>query len=136
MCGISGEVSYSANTDLREHISRMNESLVHRGPDDDGTFFFENVGLGHRRLAIIDLSERGHQPMSIDSGRFVITFNGEIYNYLELRKELSLLGASFASTTDTEVILQAYKFWGIECLQKLNGILLLQSGISQKQDYG
>ena len=96
---------------------------MHRGPDAAGSFWNEHgsVGLGHRRLAIVDLEDTGNQPMRDCSGRFVIVFNGEIYNYLEIKKELLKLGHTFQSTSDTEVILEGYKEWGDAILNKLNG---------------
>src|SRR5262249_9324175 len=103
-------------------IRLMTESLVHRGPDDCGHFSEGRIGLGFRRLAILDLSPAGHQPMVSDDGRFVIVFNGEIYNYLELRKELIDAGYSFRSTGDSEVLLNAYRHWGAESLSRLNGM--------------
>jgi len=102
------------------------EIIKHRGPDDQGAENFAwndlNIGLGHRRLAIIDLSEGGHQPMSYADDKFWITYNGEIYNYLELRQELITAGHSFQSESDTEVLLAAYAEWGSKCLERLNGM--------------
>lgn len=95
--------------------------MLHRGPDDAGLYFDGNVVLGHRRLSIIDLSAAGHQPMEIDGGDLVITFNGEIYNYLEIKKELEEK-YDFQTKTDTEVILRAYKEWGAKCLEKFIGM--------------
>jgi asparagine synthase (glutamine-hydrolysing) len=101
--------------------------LRHRGPDHSGYFLLQNgkVFLGHTRLSIIDLSESGHQPMISDCGNFAITFNGEIYNYQEVKKELTKLGYHFRSKSDTEVVLNAYKEWGDKCLGKLNGMFAL-----------
>jgi asparagine synthase (glutamine-hydrolysing) len=122
MCGISGLISRSPAAPgwLRD----MNAVQAHRGPDGEGHWSSADgiVHLGHRRLAIIDLSEAGAQPMADGSGRYVITFNGEIYNYLELRAELQTAGAQFRSHSDTEVILQAYRHWGESCLQRFNGM--------------
>ena len=101
-------------------IAVMNDSMIHRGPDDGGIWIEENIGLGHRRLSIIDLSDAGHQPMVYDD--LVIVFNGEIYNFLDLRKELESRGYEFKSKTDTEVILASYKEWGIGCLDKFRGM--------------
>lgn len=98
----------------------MMQKIKHRGPDDEGVFCDSNVGLGHVRLSIIDLSDAGHQPMLSNNGRFVIIFNGEIYNYLELKKELKSK-YSFQTKTDTEVILAAYQEWGEDCLEHFNG---------------
>ncbi|HKU53570.1 MAG TPA: asparagine synthetase B, partial [Nitrospira sp.] len=100
----------------------MTQSLVHRGPDDSGHYIDGSVGLGFRRLSILDLSPAGHQPMISDDGRFMIVFNGEIFNYVELRYELTAAGYRFRSSGDTEVLLNAYRHWGAECLPKLNGM--------------
>ena len=104
----------------------MTDTLHHRGPEDSGYQFLEakkcQVGFGHRRLSIIDLSETGHQPMCDVTNQYWITFNGEIYNYLELKEELKNIGHVFVTQTDTEVVLEAYKEWGVECLQKFNGM--------------
>ena len=102
-------------------IYRMNFSINHRGPDDSGAFAFENVILGHVRLAILDLSPKGKQPMSCDE-RYWITFNGEIYNFKDIKEDLKKLGHKFLSKTDTEVILKAYIQWGESCFHKFNGM--------------
>jgi asparagine synthase (glutamine-hydrolysing) len=98
--------------------------MTHRGPDDCGAWssLDGRVAFGHRRLAIIDLSPKGHQPMLSRFGAATLTFNGEIYNYLELRAELQALGYSFDSESDTEVLLAAYAQWGTDCLRRLNGM--------------
>ncbi|NMC76722.1 MAG: asparagine synthetase B, partial [Candidatus Methanofastidiosa archaeon] len=121
MCGISGILSFDEKYN-REDILKMNKMLSHRGPDDEGTYFDEFIGFGHRRLSIIDLTKAGHQPMSCESGRYWIIFNGEVYNYLEIREELIKKGYKFNSNSDTEVILKSYIEWGTECLQKFNGM--------------
>lgn len=121
MCGISGILSFDGKYN-RKDILIMNKVLSHRGPDDEGTYFDDFIGLGHRRLSIIDLSKAGHQPMSDESERYWIIFNGEVYNYLEIREELKEKGHKFHSNSDTEVILKSYIEWGIECLQKFNGM--------------
>lgn len=122
MCGISGIVANCPI--LPEWVHGMNAAQVHRGPDGSGHWASTDsrVRLAHRRLAILDLSEAGAQPMSDIDGRYVITFNGEIYNYLELRAELQGMGARFRSHSDTEVILEAYKAWGEACLGRFNGM--------------
>src|SRR2546423_14752741 len=98
----------------------MAGTLRHRGPDDDGVWISPDgrVGLGHRRLSIIDLSPAGHQPMKSADGRLGISFNGEIYNFQRLREELEALGHIFPTATDTEVILVAYREWGLHCPKK------------------
>jgi len=123
MCGIVGIASRSAIVN-REFLGTMRDTLHHRGPDDAGMWWSQDgqVGLAHRRLAIIDLSPGGHQPMADASGQFLLTFNGEIYNYQDLRRELEALGHQFRSSSDSEVILEAYRAWGLNCLTRLNGM--------------
>jgi len=117
MCGIVGAYSLTGCREdgLTANLRRMADAIAHRGPDDHGiwTDAAAGIGLGHRRLAIVDLSALGHQPMLSRSGRYIITFNGEIYNYRELRAELGKLGHSFRSTSDTEVLLAAVDQWGL-----------------------
>lgn len=103
-------------------LAKLSNSLVHRGPDDDGMLVHKNVGMVFRRLSIIDLSPAGHQPMLSSSGRFAIVFNGEIFNYVELRKDLESRGYTFTSASDTEVLLNAYIEWKEACLERLNGM--------------
>lgn len=117
MCGING-----FNFKEENLIQKMNEAAKHRGPDDVGVFVSNHWSLGHNRLSIIDLSPSGHQPMISADKKFVIVFNGELYNFLEIKKELSDLGYKFKSKTDTEVILYGYQEWGSGCLQKFNGM--------------
>ena len=122
MCGISGIINFNNQPAEESRIRKMMQVMKHRGPDDEGTYLHENVGLGFVRLSIIDLSPGGHQPMHDDEGRYTIVFNGEIYNYIELRSELKTLGFQFRSSSDTEVLLKAYIAWGKSCLNKLNGM--------------
>lgn len=117
MCGIAGMVGARAD---RKLVSKMTHMLRHRGPDDCGEWFAPGVSLGHRRLNIIDLSDAGHQPMSSDDGRYTIVYNGEVYNYLELRRELT--DCHFRSQTDTEVVLYGFIRWGKDCLDKFVGM--------------
>lgn len=121
MCGISGVVSNLTEIQLDIEIQRMNSLIAHRGPDGSGSYIYKNVGLGHRRLSILDLSENGSQPMHWKE-RYTLIFNGEIYNYLEIREELFKQGYSFQSDSDTEVILAAYDFWKEDCLSRFNGM--------------
>lgn len=123
MCGIIGIASKDANID-RNLLLVGRDAMTHRGQDDAGVWWSEDgsVGLGHRRLAIIDLSPAGHQPMQDATGTFTIVFNGEIYNYRDLQLELIEKGHSFRSHSDTEVILAAYREWGVDCLSRLNGM--------------
>jgi asparagine synthase (glutamine-hydrolysing) len=122
MCGIAG--IYNLNNRLVEKylLKKMTDIIKHRGPDDEGFYLNENIGFGHRRLSIIDLSSAGHQPMSNDDETIWIVFNGEIYNYIELREELISDGYKFRTATDTEVIIRAYEKWGEECLKRFNGM--------------
>src|SRR5262249_9095294 len=121
-CGIAGMVARRPSMEVDCVIRQMTARVRHRGPDDQGIFARGRVALGHRRLSIIDLSEAGHQPMEYADGRYVITYNGEIYNYLELQAELKAQGFRFRSDTDTEVVLAAYAAWGEECLSRFNGM--------------
>jgi asparagine synthase (glutamine-hydrolysing) len=142
MCGICGEIDFSRTGIRVEVVHRMCEVLEHRGPDDEGMVFLQGnklleikrpfppsldengfeVGLGHRRLAIIDLSDVAHQPMCNEDGRVWIVFNGEIYNFQEIRGGLEKKGHFFKSKSDTEVILHAYEEWGVECLNHFRGM--------------
>jgi len=122
MCGIAGIINFNESKVNETSLRSMMQCIKHRGPDDDGVFTKENVGFGFVRLSIIDLSEAGHQPKHSTDGRYVIVFNGEIFNYIEIKKELESLGIVFKTKTDTEVLLNAYIYWGEECLHKLNGM--------------
>lgn len=122
MCGIVGIFNLNGEPASPVILRRMTDSIAHRGPDGEGFYIDSFIGLGHRRLAIIDLSSAGHQPMTTIDGGYVLTYNGEIYNYRELRAELQSLGHNFISRTDTEVILHAYSEWGEKCLAKFNGM--------------
>lgn len=134
MCGIAG-IYYKNNRPVdKALLLAMAEKMHHRGPDDSGIFLDGQVGLVHARLSIIDLSEAGHQPMADQEGLFHIVFNGEIYNFQEIKKELELLGHCFVSKTDTEVILHSYKEWGALCLEKLNGMFAFAIFDKQKQE--
>src|SRR5712692_668829 len=121
MCGIAGIFRCDGAAPGPELLRAMTTAIAHRGPDGDGFFCDGPVGLGHRRLAIIDLVT-GDQPMSADDGSAVLIFNGEIYNFRELRRELEARGAAFRTTSDTEVILRAYEAWGVDCLPRLRGM--------------
>jgi asparagine synthase (glutamine-hydrolysing) len=121
MCGISGIIDKSNAPVPEEQIRRITDLVAHRGPDDSDLFLAQGLALGHRRLAIIDLNVRGRQPMCYRD-RYWITYNGEIYNYLEIRHELEKEGVSFKTTSDTEVILAAYAAWGPSCLRRFNGM--------------
>lgn len=120
MCGIAGILSLKSNR--IDRLERMLDVQAHRGPDDRGTHLDGPVALGHLRLSILDLSPSGHQPMLEDEGRLALVFNGEIFNYRELRSELAGKGYTFRSQSDTEVILKAYDEWGLDCFQRFNGM--------------
>ena len=124
MCGIAGWARMAPEMPDVSRLTRMCDVLSHRGPDDAGVFVSSDgrVGLGNRRLSIIDLSPRGHQPMANESGTVWITYNGEVYNFRPLRHELERQGYTFRSDTDTEVLLHAYEHWGTACPQKFNGM--------------
>src|SRR5439155_996159 len=122
MCGVAAVVMLDGCPAAAEIVSRMTKALAHRGPDDDGVHLSDSVALGFRRLSILDLTPSGHQPMSTRDGSVTIVFNGEIYNYIELRTELEARGRTFRSSGDTEVLFQAYCEWGAQCLPKLNGM--------------
>jgi asparagine synthase (glutamine-hydrolysing) len=139
MCGIAGWLDTTPRLDLGTRLAGMARAIAHRGPDDEGIALFSlnstppeaspeltsnlrHVGLAHRRLSILDLSPAGHQPMACPDGRYWLTFNGEVYNYLELIPDLEALGFRFRSHSDTEVLLYAYIAWGADCLPRLNGM--------------
>jgi asparagine synthase (glutamine-hydrolysing) len=117
MCGIAGQINFKKQVAESELVA-MNDAQQHRGPDGFGVYINQSktAALAHRRLSFLDLSEAGKQPMSAADGKIWITYNGEIYNYLELRSELEGMGYQFRSHTDTEVILHGYMAWGHEVL--------------------
>lgn len=121
MCGIAGVLDYSKSWNVSETVARMTGAIAHRGPDGSGVVHQEHVGLGHRRLSIIDL-EGGRQPMSTPDGQVHLTYNGEVYNYQELRRELTGRGYQFRTSSDTEVILYAYEAWGRRCVERFQGM--------------
>lgn len=126
MCGIAGFVDFNKNVS-KEILKNMTDVLHHRGPDDSGYSFFNNentnIGLGHRRLSVLDLSTHGHQPMAHEN--LEIVYNGEVYNFKEIRKELEKYNYSFESDSDTEVILKAYHKWGIKAVDRFNGMFAI-----------
>src|SRR5206468_512086 len=122
MCGICGQYNFGNQAPvLREHIERMTKALIHRGPDDEGCYIAGPLGLGFRRLSIIDLAG-GHQPMSDQEESVWVVFNGEIYNFPELKRELEGYGYTFRTQSDTEVIVHGYKKWGLDVFNHLNGM--------------
>ena len=126
MCGICGKVEFNGKSVEKKTIQDMCDAFGYRGPDDEGTYIKTkeeiSVGLGHRRLSIIDLSKAGHQPMSNENGTIWIVYNGEIYNFPEVQKELKGKGQRFISKTDTETVIHAYEEWGFKCLDRFNGM--------------
>jgi asparagine synthase (glutamine-hydrolysing) len=129
MCGLAG--FYTTNNNLSEtDLRTMTDCLSHRGPDAGGYYYDSNIGLGHRRLSIIDLSESANQPMESHSGRYMIIFNGEIYNFREIAPEL---GIDLKTSGDTEVILEAFVKWGPDFVHRLNGMFAL--AIYDKQEH-
>ena len=121
MCGICGIYHRDGQPVGRDALERMMSVIEHRGPDGHGSYLNGEIGLGHRRLSIIDLGG-GAQPMTNEDDSLQIIFNGEIYNYVELRDELKQKGHRFKTQSDTEVILHAYEQWGFDCVSKFNGI--------------
>ena len=136
MCGIAGFIDFNKRSDI-ECLKKMTTAVIHRGPDDSGYELFEtpkgNVGFGFRRLSIIDLSPLGHQPMRFEEAGLTIIFNGEVYNYAELRTELQGLGYQFKSGSDTEVILKGYHAWGTACVTRFIGMFAIAIYDEQKE---
>ncbi|MFN8287671.1 MAG: asparagine synthase (glutamine-hydrolyzing) [Chitinophagales bacterium] len=128
MCGIAGYIDFSKNGSL-EQLQRMAGCIQHRGPDDSGYELFDtpaaHIGLGFRRLSIIELSPLGHQPMRFEEAGLTVIFNGEIYNYREIRAELEQAGFTFKSNSDTEVILKSYAHWGVKCVDRFIGMFAI-----------
>lgn len=124
MCGIAGIWHLNKKELTNDKLVRFTDSMIHRGPDGGGYHIFNDValGFGHRRLSILDLTDSGKQPMSFADDRYWITYNGEVYNFIELKNELVLLGYTFKTDTDTEVILASYHCWGKKCMLKFNGM--------------
>ncbi|MEO8514472.1 MAG: asparagine synthetase B, partial [Ignavibacteria bacterium] len=122
MCGISGIYNFNGAPVDEKKLREMNRTIHHRGPDGDGVHVENNIGIGSTRLAIIDLREISNMPIYDTENRYVIVYNGEVYNYLEVRKELIAKGHKFNTDSDTEVVLNGYKEWGEDCLHKLNGM--------------
>ncbi|HBE47653.1 MAG TPA: hypothetical protein DDW76_02260 [Cyanobacteria bacterium UBA11369] len=134
MCGIVGVITRHSSFDVK--LENALKKLAHRGPDDRGMWSEPQIKLAHTRLSILDLSPLGHQPMSYQNERYWITFNGEVYNYLELREELLNLGHQFVSKSDTEVLLAAYAQWGDILLGKTaRYVWLLGFGIEKLKSY-
>jgi len=122
MCGIAGVFNLNGEPVSPVTLRRMTDIIAHRGPDGEGFYIDSFIGLGHRRLAILDLSPAGHQPMVSDDKNYAISYDGKIYNFQDLRNELEKCGHSFRSRTDTEVVLHAYMEWGEKCVHRFNGM--------------
>jgi asparagine synthase (glutamine-hydrolysing) len=134
MCGIAGILHQDGRVPEERTLRQMACALRHRGPDGEGIYRCRNLGLVHTRLSILDLSDNGRQPMFLPDGELGIVFNGEIYNFVELRQELETLGARFFSTCDTEVILWAYHYWGTACFPRFNGMWALALWDARRQE--
>ncbi len=141
MCGINGIYGLTDTQLAKQKVVAMNTCMKHRGPDDEGVFVNEKIAFGHRRLSIIDLSAAGHQPMSSSDGRYHIIYNGELYNYKELKFELQRISSNsneksyfFQTNTDTEVIIAAYVRWGMDCLKRFNGMFAFAIWDEQEQE--
>lgn len=134
MCGIAGIFNLNGSPVAPVLLRKMTDAIAHRGPDGEGFYVDSFVGLGHRRLAIIDLSPAGHQPMVTEDRKHAITYNGEIYNFQELRVELERLGYKFNSRTDSEVVLYSYVQWGAACLERFNGMFAFAIWDKSKQE--
>jgi asparagine synthase (glutamine-hydrolysing) len=134
MCGIAGILNLNGEPASPVLLRKMTDALAHRGPDGEGFYIDSFVALGHRRLAIIDLSAAGHQPMTTEDENYTITYNGEVYNFQELREELKGLGYAFRSRTDSEVVLYAYVEWGPRCLERFNGMFAFAIWDKKRQE--
>jgi asparagine synthase (glutamine-hydrolysing) len=121
MCSIAGILRFDGKSVDENLIHEMNQTMSHRGPDETGSYFNQNIGLGHNRLKIVDLSDKAHQPFVHRSQRYALVFNGEIYNYRELKLEMAARGVSFDSSSDTEVLLEGLILEGKDFLSKVNG---------------
>ncbi len=135
MCGICGIINLDGEPVAEQAVRKMMTLQKHRGPDDEGVFVEGNAGLGFVRLSIIDLTPGGHQPMVSDDGRYFIVFNGEIFNYIELRDELKSLGHRFKTNSDTEVLLSAWQQWRQGVPSRLNGTwaIAIMTGASERR---
>ena len=133
MCGIAGIFAFKEKIKESSLIDSMTDIIFHRGPDSGKTYIKDNVALGHRRLSIIDLSEKANQPLFSDEGDIVIAYNGEVYNFLEIKEKLLEKGYKFKTTSDTEVVLKAYQEFGVEAFKMLNGMYGLSIYDSKKK---
>ena len=133
MCGITGQLNFNNKTIDRAIFKQMNNLIFHRGPDDFGYYFNNNLALGNVRLSIFDTSDNGHMPMKSKDGRFIISYNGEIYNWKEIRKDLKF--NNWKSETDTETVLYSYIEKGPECLKLFKGMFLFLFGTTKQKKY-
>ncbi|MEY4640391.1 MAG: hypothetical protein RLZZ227_385, partial [Pseudomonadota bacterium] len=134
MCGIAGILKFDPNEGINEaRLLAMRDSLLHRGPDDGGLMHDKRIGLAHRRLSIIDLSAAGHQPMANPQRTVWLSYNGEVYNFRELRTRLQGLGCHFETRSDTEVVLRAYEYYGESCVEHLSGMFAFAIWDAPKQ---
>lgn len=134
MCGIAGYIDKSGKyRPEKKLVKKMTDVMIHRGPDAEGQWIDEHIALGHRRLSIIDLDAKSNQPLISHDGKYVITFNGEIYNYIELKRELERKGCVFSTDSDTEVVIEAYRAYGKECFNQFNGMWSLALYDIEKQ---
>ena len=120
MCGITGILHFQQLSDPQSRVKKMTDALAHRGPDAEGFYHDPCISMGHRRLSIIDLSDAANQPFHDPNGRYVLVFNGEIYNYQELRHKLS--NYPYHTSSDTEVLMAAFTQWGISCVDHFKGM--------------
>ena len=134
MCGIAGIINIDGKPVSSLILNKMIDSIKHRGPDGNGFYADKNIGFGHCRLSIIDLSSSGNQPMVSKNNQFILTYNGEIYNFKELRVELENLGYKFHSNTDSEVVLNAWVEWGEKSVLKFNGMFAFAIWDKKKQN--
>lgn len=134
MCGLAGICRFDGEPVEEGLLERMTQAIAHRGPDGAGQYRAGPVGLGHRRLAVLDLSDAGRQPMVNDAGDLVIAYNGEVYNFRELRAELETKGYRFRSRSDTEVVLKAYEEWGEKCVDRFNGMFAFALYDARRQE--
>ena len=122
MCGIVGILNLNEQPIDKNILINMTNEVTHRGPDGDGYYVNKNIGFGHKRLSIIDLSDNGSQPMKSKDGRFILNYNGELYNFKDLRQNLEKRGCEFYTESDTEVVLRSWEEWGEKCVNKFNGM--------------
>ena len=123
MCGINGILHLQSQKKVDESVlTKMRDALEHRGPDDKGLFVENNIGFGHRRLSILDVTSAGHQPFLSDDGRYVMVYNGEIYNFRDFYSELKSHGFDIKTNSDTEVLMKLFQLYGLEMLNRLNGM--------------